>query len=160
MSEAARADLYNGLSDLLGPERAETLMTHLPRYDPAEVATKSDFADLRSDFAELRSDFRTEMSDLRSDFGTEMSDLRSDFGTEMSDLRSDFGTEMSDLRSDFGTEMSDLRSDFGGEMSDLRGEMSAGFAGVNERFDRMYLTLVAGFFVVVAAMAGVVFTSL
>jgi hypothetical protein len=149
MSEAARADLYNGLSDLLGPERAETLMTHLPRYDPAEVATKSDFADLRSDFAELRSDFRTEMSDLRSDFGTEMSDLRSDFGTEMSDLRSDFGTEMSDLRSDFG-----------GEMSDLRGEMSAGFAGVNERFDRMYLTLVAGFFVVVAAMAGVVFTSL
>jgi hypothetical protein len=138
MSEAARADLYNGLSDLLGPERAETLMTHLPRYDPAEVATKSDFADLRSDFAELRSDFRTEMSDLRSDFGSEMSDLRSDFGSEMSDLRSDFGSEM----------------------SDLRGEMSAGFAGVNERFDRMYLTLVAGFFVVVAAMAGVVFTSL
>jgi hypothetical protein len=38
--------------------------------------------------------------------------------------------------------------------------MTTGFAGVNERFDRMYLTLVAGFFVVVAAMAGVVFTTL
>ncbi len=116
MSEAARADLYNGLSDLLGPERAETLMTHLPRYDPAEVATKSDFADLRSDFAELRSDFRSEMSELRSDFRSEISELRT--------------------------------------------EMTTGFAGVNERFDRMYLTLVAGFFVIVAAMAGVVFTSL
>ena len=80
-------------------------MTHLPRYDPAEVATKSDFADLRSDFAELR-------------------------------------------------------SDFSGEISELRTEMTTGFAGVNERFDRMYLTLVAGFFVIVAAMAGVVFTSL
>ncbi len=138
MSEAARADLYNGLSDLLGPERAETLMTHLPRYDPAEVATKSDFADLRSDFAELRSDFRGEMSELRSDF------------------RSDFA----ELRSDFGSEIGELRSDFGNEISELRGEMSAGFAGVNERFDGMYLTLVAGFFVVVAAMAGVVFTTL
>jgi hypothetical protein len=127
MSEAARADLYNGLSDLLGPERAETLMTHLPRYDPAEVATKSDFADLRSDFAELRSDFRSEMSEIRSDFGSEMSELRSDFRSEISELRT---------------------------------EMTTGFAGVNERFDRMYLTLVAGFFVIVAAMAGVVFTSL
>jgi exoribonuclease II len=112
MSEAARADLYNGLSDLLGPERAETLMTHLPRYDPAEVATKSDFAELRSNFSELRSDF------------------------------------------------AELRSDFRSEISELRTEMTTGFAGVNERFDRMYLTLVAGFFVVVAAMAGVVFTSL
>jgi len=112
MSEAARADLYNGLSDLLGPERAETLMTHLPRYDPAEVATKSDFAELRTDFAELRSDF------------------------------------------------AELRSDFRSEISELRTEMTTGFAGVTERFDRMYLTLVAGFFVIVAAMAGVVFTIL
>jgi len=127
MSEAARADLYNGLSDLLGPERAETLMTHLPRYDPAEVTTKSDFADLQSDFAELRSDFRSEMSELRSDFRSEMSELRSDFRSEISELRT---------------------------------EMTTGFAGVNERFDRMYLTLVAGFFVIVAAMAGVVFTIL
>ncbi len=102
-------------------------MTHLPRYDPAEVATKSDFADLRSDFAELRSDFRSEMSEIRSDFGSEMSELRSDFRSEISELRT---------------------------------EMTTGFAGVNERFDRMYLTLVAGFFVIVAAMAGVVFTSL
>jgi len=112
MSEAARSDLYNGLSDLLGPERAETLMTHLPRYDPAEVATKSDFAELRTDFAEVRSDF------------------------------------------------AELRSDFRSEISELRTEMTTGFAGVNERFDRMYLTLVAGFFVIVAAMAGVVFTIL
>ncbi len=95
-------------------------MTHLPRYDLAEVATKSDFADLRSDFR----------------------------------------SEMGELRSDFRSEMGELRSDFGNEISELRGEMSAGFAGVNERFDRMYLTLVAGFFVVVAAMAGVVFMTL
>ena len=55
MSEAARADLYNGFSDLLGPERAETLMTHLPRYDAVEAATKSDVAVIRADIGVLES---------------------------------------------------------------------------------------------------------
>ncbi|MGH3649357.1 MAG: hypothetical protein ACRDU9_01510 [Acidimicrobiia bacterium] len=49
ISEAARADLYNGLAEVLGPERAETLMTHLPRFDPADVAKKSDLAELRTE---------------------------------------------------------------------------------------------------------------
>ena len=55
MSEAARADLYNGFSDLPGPERAETLMTHLPRYDAVEAATKSEVAVLRADIGVLES---------------------------------------------------------------------------------------------------------
>jgi len=67
MSEADRSDLYNGLSEVLGPHRAEVLMAQLPRFDPAEVATKSDLAALRSDFGELRSDFAALRSDTRSD---------------------------------------------------------------------------------------------
>jgi hypothetical protein len=47
-SEPARLDLYNGLTELLGPDRAETLMTYLPAFDPAEVATKSDILKLES----------------------------------------------------------------------------------------------------------------
>lgn len=94
ISEAARADLYTGLAELLGPERAETLMTQLPRFDPDEVATKADMAELRAEFTELRTDF----SELRRD--------------------------------------------------------------INGRLDRMYTTLVAGLFVIVAAMAGVLFTSI
>ena len=60
-------------------------------------------------------------------------------------------SDFAELRSDFA----ELRSDF----SEQRAEMTAGFAGVNERFDRMYLTLVGGWFVIVAAMAGFVFTT-
>ena len=52
ISEAGRADLYTGLAEVLGPDRAETLMAQLPRYDPAEVATKSDLAELRTDLRE------------------------------------------------------------------------------------------------------------
>ena len=53
ISEAARADLYHGLVELLGEDRAETLMTHLPRYEPADVATKSDITELKSEIGEL-----------------------------------------------------------------------------------------------------------
>jgi hypothetical protein len=48
-TESARNDLYNGLTDLLGADRAETLMRHLPAFDPSQVATKADLKDLRSD---------------------------------------------------------------------------------------------------------------
>jgi len=47
ISEAARADLYTGLAEVLGPERAETLMAQLRRSDPADVATKADLKELR-----------------------------------------------------------------------------------------------------------------
>jgi hypothetical protein len=46
------------------------------------------------------------------------------------------------------------------ELGKLRAEIKAGFAGVNERFDRLHLALVAGLLVIVAAMAGVVLTTL
>ena len=54
ISEAARADLYHGLVELLGEDRAETLMTHMPRYEPADVATKSDITELKSEIGELK----------------------------------------------------------------------------------------------------------
>ena len=54
ISEAARADLYTGHAEVLGPDRAETLMAQLPRFDPAAVATKSDPAELP---AELTSEW-------------------------------------------------------------------------------------------------------
>jgi hypothetical protein len=56
MSEADRSDPYNGLSEVLGPDRAEILMAQMLRIDPAEVATRSDLAGLRSDLAELRAE--------------------------------------------------------------------------------------------------------
>lgn len=64
-SERARADLYTGLAEVLGPDRAETLMAQLPRFDPAEVATRSDLAATRSDLAATRSDLAALRSEMR-----------------------------------------------------------------------------------------------
>lgn len=90
ITEAARADLYNGLAEVLGPDRAEALMTQLPDYDPVDIATKDDIAGLRSDISGL------------------------------------------------------------GARLDAHGN----------RLDRLFLTLVAGLFAIIAAMAGVVFVTL
>jgi hypothetical protein len=62
-SEAVWNDLYNGVVEMLGPDRAETLMTHLFRYDPSQIAMKTDIAAVKSDIAGLKAD----IAGLRSD---------------------------------------------------------------------------------------------
>ena len=49
-SEGARSDLYTGLRELLGPDRAETLMSGFALHELDAVATKSDIAELRAEF--------------------------------------------------------------------------------------------------------------
>jgi hypothetical protein len=92
ISEAARADLYTGLAEVLGPERAEILMTHLPSFDPSQVATKSDLSSL-----EVRVEKRFDQVDER-------------------------------------------------------------LGQLDTRFDQLFIALVAGLFVIVAAKASVIFT--
>jgi len=95
ISEAARSDLYNGLSQVLGPERAETLMSAIPLHDLDEVATKGDLALLAADLRSEMGDLRSEMRDLRS----EMAGIRAELKTDISELRADMITEIGALRS-------------------------------------------------------------
>lgn len=62
ISEAARSDLYTGLVEVLGPDRAETLMSAIPLYDLDEVATKRDLQVLKG---ELRAEISIEIGCLR-----------------------------------------------------------------------------------------------
>ena len=56
--EAARHDLYNGLIEVLGPKRAETLMAAIPPYDISQLVTKEEF---RGGLAELRAEFKSDL---------------------------------------------------------------------------------------------------
>jgi hypothetical protein len=58
IDERARQDLFTGLDEALGPERAETLMAHLPLVGWADVATRQDLAALG---AQLRLEWRAEI---------------------------------------------------------------------------------------------------
>lgn len=54
--ESRRHDLYNGLVETLGVERADVLMAYLPQTGSTELATKADIRALeaRIDALELR----------------------------------------------------------------------------------------------------------
>lgn len=55
-TEASWNDLYNGVTDLLGPERAETLMSHPFRYDPSQLAMKTDIVAMKTDIVAVKLD--------------------------------------------------------------------------------------------------------
>jgi len=67
IDERTRHELYLSIEDLIGAEKAETLMSMLPPVGWADVATKHDLAVLRSDLgadlAVLRSDFRADLNE-------------------------------------------------------------------------------------------------
>lgn len=84
MSETAfsRLALYNGLTEYLGVQLADALMTYLPELPGTELATKDGMerledqvASLREDMGQLRSELRTEMAEFRTELRTEMRQL-------------------------------------------------------------------------------------
>ncbi len=62
ITEKSRHELYLRLEEILGPEQANTLMTHLPPVGWADVATKDDLHQL-----EARLGSRIDGVDLRLD---------------------------------------------------------------------------------------------
>ena len=154
ISEAARADLYTGLVEVLGADRAETLMAHLPRFDPADVATRADIAATQADIAELRSELTGDTASLRSELTGDIGSLRSELRGDIGSLRSELKGDIAELRSELTGDIAELRSELTGDIGALRD----GLAVVNQRLDRLFLTLVAGLLVIVATMTSIVFT--
>jgi hypothetical protein len=52
-AEPARHAFYSVLEEVIGPDNAKTLMTHLPLQPADEVATKADIAHLEARFDRL-----------------------------------------------------------------------------------------------------------
>ena len=57
-SEPARHALYARLEEVLGPEHAETLMTHLPAQPSLQLATRSDIDRLEGRIEQLAAEVR------------------------------------------------------------------------------------------------------
>lgn len=68
ISEAARADLYTGLREVLGPDRAELIMSAMPLHDLDEVATKADLTVLRAELEARLDRLEASIIALRAEF--------------------------------------------------------------------------------------------
>jgi ribosomal protein L29 len=129
VSEGARNDLYNGLSEVLGRERAETLMSYLPRYDPEAVATHSDIDELRREIAELRTELKGEIAELRTELKGEIAELRTELKGDIAELRTELKGDIAELRTVTSSQAAALLS--------------------------LQRTLITGFIAMFAAMAGI-----
>ena len=66
-SEMDRLLLHERLVELLGDERARTLMENLPPSNWDEIATKADLAVLKADLAALKVELKTDLAALKTD---------------------------------------------------------------------------------------------
>lgn len=64
--ESRRHDLYNGLTEVLGVERADVLMTYLPSTESTQLATKADFRALESRIGTVESSLSTRIDSVES----------------------------------------------------------------------------------------------
>jgi hypothetical protein len=103
--EARRHDLYHGLEEVLGTDRADTLMAYLPSRETTDLATGADVVDLRADIHQVRAEVHRVRGELKS------------------------------------------------EIQDVRGELKS----VNQRLDRLFLTLAAGLMATTGAVVASLF---
>jgi hypothetical protein len=142
VSEAARSDLYRGLVEVLGPERAETLMSLVPP-NLDELATKHDLQVLESN---LKSEIRTVLSvEIRAE--REQFDNR--LTSELGSIREQFDSRLT-------SELASFRKHVGSEFGSMRGELASGFAALNARIDRLFYAMIVVLLGIVAAMTALV----
>ena len=123
ITESERYQLVEGLIEVLGMERAETLLKCVLLEGREQLATKQDL-----EVVDAR---------LRGEFGERFGELRGEFGT----LRGEFGERFGELRGEFGT----LRGEFGERFGELRGYIDS----TQAKQARIYLLTVLGLAVTV-----------
>lgn len=150
VSETQRRDLYNGLHELLGSERADILMACLPT-DTAHLVTKEDIRELTAKVALLdtgldtlnrRLDTGLSALSQRLDQGLNAVNQRSDGGLSAMNQRLDEGLSAVNQRLDEGLSAVNQRLDEG--ISAVNQRLDQGLSDVHRRLDRLFLALIAG----------------
>ncbi|MGA1033672.1 MAG: hypothetical protein ACO3VI_00030 [Ilumatobacteraceae bacterium] len=108
VDDRTRLNLHQRLTEVLGSEEADTLMSHLPPVTWQEVATKGDLDSLR---VVLTTDLRSAEAGIRSDMQTMESSIRGDMKATEASIRSDMKTMETVIRSDMKTMETEIRSD-------------------------------------------------
>lgn len=97
VSNAQRHDLHSGLEEVLGPQRAETLMDYLPPVGWADVATKSD---LDAAVATLSTTIDTDIGRLATRIDTDIHRLDAKIDVGLAALSAKIDLETANRRID------------------------------------------------------------
>ena len=71
-----------------------------------DLATKSDFAELKTDIESLRTSTKSDISSLRTEFKSDIESLRISTKSDISSLRSELKSDIAELKSDIDSHRS------------------------------------------------------
>ncbi len=145
ITEDQRHELYTGLIELLGREKATTLMEHLPPLGWADVATKRD---LDHQSLVTRRDLEVETGKLRTE-------MQAGFAAVRGEMRDEFAAVRGEIRDEFAA----VRGEMQAGLAEVRGEIAA----VEVRFERALReqgrTFFLGMLTANATLAGLAFAA-
>lgn len=126
ITEQSRKQLYDGLEEVLGEERATTLMEHLPPVGWADVATKQDLD-------HLRVATKTDIDSLRADF----EQLRVATTKDVEQLRVAMTKDLEQLRLAMTKDLEFVRTSLSAELAHDRKLNERRFTEIDRRFDSL-----------------------
>lgn len=68
-SESRRHDLYNGLIEVIGNDRADTLMRYLPSIEGSELATRTDVHAISNRIDDVEKSLTTRIDNVEKSLG-------------------------------------------------------------------------------------------
>jgi gas vesicle protein len=109
-------------------EQAEALAEALSEASQGDLASKADFAPVRSEIGDFKTELKTEIADVRSDLKTAIAELRTELKDEIAGSRAEVKTEIAGAATELKTEIAGLGTELKTEIAELRAEFKAEIA--------------------------------
>jgi len=109
-------------------EQAEALAEALSEASQGDLASKADFAPVRTEIADFKTELKTEIADVRSDLTTAIAEVRTGLKAEIAELRTELKDEIAGSRAEVKTEIAGAATELKTEIVGLRTELKAEIA--------------------------------
>jgi hypothetical protein len=131
-SESRRRDLYNGLTELLGIERADTLMQFLPSIEGSQQATRTDIYGLSSN----------------------VDDVERSLSGRIDNVERTLTSRIENVERTLTARIDNVERDLTARIDRFEHSVTARFDAMNQRLDKVVLTLAAGLMAIIATLVG------
>jgi hypothetical protein len=140
-AESRRRDLYNGLRELLGIERADTLMQFLPSIEGSQQATRTDIYGLSGRIDDVEENLTAQIDNVERSLTARIDNVQRDLTARIDNVERELTARIDNVERDLTTRIDRFEH-----------SVTARFDAMNQRLDRVVLTLAAGLMAIIATL--------
>ncbi|MGF1617701.1 MAG: hypothetical protein ACFCU2_07805 [Acidimicrobiia bacterium] len=150
--ESRRRDLYNGLTEVLGIERADTLMQFLPSIEGSQQATRTDIYGLSGRIDDAESSLTGRIDNVESSLTTRIDNVERSLTTRIDNVERSLTSRIDNVERDLTARIDKVEGKLTTRIDRFEHSVTARFDAMNLRLDRIVLTLAAGLMAIIAAL--------